>query len=230
MYKYLAALVILFAIFFLYVHITKITTANNHLDILQVHDPDPELAYELLGNNQPIVFQRELEFWKDFNKLLGQPLETIKNEISTHPEINYSTSIKMNLEPYNLPLSYDWIIDIRTIVLDDTNGIFFIKQSNYLQMFGCVAGQFRIIITPPDQSPKLEPFTNYVSSKDATGMLDAQPMELNYIEIIVRVGNLVYIPWGWHYFIYRPNTGDGDGKCVILDCLNKSAINLLQLF
>jgi len=55
-------------------------------------------------------------------------------------------------------------------------------------------------------------------------MLDAQPMELNYIEIIVREGNLIYIPWGWHYFTYKPITLEGE--CVILDCLNKSAINL----
>jgi len=197
---------------------------NIHLDILQAHDPVPELSYELLGHNQPIVFQRELEFWKDFNKLLGQPLENIKAQITSQPEKNYSTSIKINLEPYNLPLSYDWLIDIRPIILDDTNGIFFIKQSNYLQMFGCISGQLRIIITPPDQSPQLEPFINYVSSKDATKMLDAQPMELNYIEIIVRVGNLVYIPWGWHYFIYRPSTHNGES--IILDCLNKSAINI----
>lgn len=224
MYKYLVALVIVFIIFFLYVHISKITTVNNNLDILQVHDPDPELAYELLGHNQPIVFQRELEFWKDFNKLLNQPIENIKIQITSNPEMNYSTSIKMNLEPYNLPMSYDWLIDIRPIVLDDTNGIFFIKQVNYLQMFGCISGQFRIIIAPPDQSGKLEPFTNYVSSNDATKMLDAQPMDLNYIEIIVRVGNLVYIPWGWHYFIYRPSTHNSNS--VILDCLNKSAINI----
>jgi hypothetical protein len=226
MYKYLAALVILFIIFFFYVHINKITTINNHLDILQVHDPDPDLAYELLGHNQPVVFQRELAFWKEFNKLLGQPLEVIKTTISSHPELDYSTSIKTNLEPYNLPLSYDWLIDIRPVLLDDSNGIFFVKQMNYLQMFACVSGQFRIIIAPPDQGPgKLEPFKNNVSSKDATAMLDAQPLELNYIEIIVREANLVYIPWGWHYFIYKPTTLDEE--CVLLDCLNKSAINII---
>lgn len=226
MYKYLATLIILAFIFFFYVHITKITNVNNHLDILQVHDPEPELAYELLGNNQPIVFQRELAYWKDFNKLLGRPLGDIKTSITSQSEINYSTSIKTNLEPFNLPLSYDWLIDIRPIILDDTSGIFFIKQVNYLQMFGCVSGQFRIIITPPVQSSKLEPFTNHVSKKDATKILDAQPIELNYIEIIIRKSNMIYIPWGWHYFIYRSSTSNGE-ESIILDCLNKSVINLL---
>ena len=223
MYKYLACLVILFLIFFIYIHLTKLTTPNNHLDILQVHDPDPTLAYELLGHNQPIVFQKELAFWKHFNKLLGRSLTDIKQEIATHSETDFSTSIKVNLEPYNLPLSYDWAIDIRGVSIDDSAGVFFVKQSNYLQMFGCVSGMFRIIITPPNQSHFLEPFKNLVSSKDATPILDAQPMELNYIEIVVRQGNLVYIPYNWHYYIYRPTTTE---ETVIVDCLNKSMLNV----
>lgn len=223
-FRYLAALIILFIIFFLYVHIIKLKTENNNLDIIQVHDPDPDLAYDLISHNQPIVLQKEMAFWKDFNKLLGQPLASIKQSISEHPEIDYSTSIKMNLEPYNLPISYDWLIDIRQAALDDSTGIFFVKQTNYLQAFGCVTGQFRIIITPPDQSPKLEPFTNNVSTVDSTKLLDAQPMELNYIEIIVRQSNLIYIPYGWHYFIYNPGASSST-ECVIVDCINKSILN-----
>jgi len=225
MYPYIASLVILFIIFFIYVHISKITSINNQLDILQVFDPDTELAFELLSQNQPIVFQKELAFWKDFNKLLGQPIDYIKNQIISQPEINYSTSIKINLEPYNLPLSYDWLIDIRSVVIDDSNGIFFVKQTNYLQMFGCISNIFHIIITPPNQSSKLEPFINNVSSKDVSAMLNNEPIELNYIEIIVREGNLIYIPWGWYYFIYHPTQNTNES--VILDCINKSAINLL---
>lgn len=231
MYKYLVALIILFIIFFVYIHIAKITSINNKLDILQVFDPDPDLAYELLEHNQPIIFQRELIFWKNFNTLLGQSLNDIKALITSHPEMDYSTSIKLNLEPYNLPLSYDWEIDIREIILDDTNGIFFIKQNNYLQMFGCISGSFNIIVIPPNQSKKLDPFSNYVSSKDASIMLNAEPLDLNYIEIIIREGNLIYIPWGWCYFIYRPvntinNNNENKDKSIILDCLNKSVINI----
>jgi hypothetical protein len=228
MFRYLASLFILFIIFFLYVHVIKLKTDNNHLNIIQVHDPDPDLAYELLSHNQPIILQKELAFWKDFNKLLGKSLATIKQSISEHPQIDYSTSIKMNLEPYNLPLSYDWLIDIRQVSLDDSNGIFFIKQTNYLQVFGCVTGQFRIIITPPDQSPKLIPFINNVSSVDSSKLLDSQPMELNYIEIIIRQSNLIYIPYGWHYFIYNPaaSNTESSSECVIVDCINKSILNL----
>ena len=35
--------------------------------------------------------------------------------------------------------------------------------------------------------------------------LDKDPMEINFIEIVVRKGNLIYIPWNWLYFIYKPS-------------------------
>lgn len=233
MLKYIGCLIVLFIIFFCYCHINRIKTINNTLNILQVSDPDPELAYELFENHQPIVFQRELYFWKEFNKLLDKSLSEIKDTISTSTNsinssnnsvINYTEIIKTNLEPYNLPLSYDWSIDIRNIVLDDKNGIFFVQQKNYLQCFGCVSGEFRIIITPPDQLSKLEPITNNVSSIDATVLLDKEPMELNFIEIIVRKGNLIYIPWNWLYFIYKPSHIQ---ETVIIDCLNNSVISVI---
>lgn len=224
MIKYIACLIILLIIVFFYIHISKLTKINNHLDILQVHDPDPSLAYELLSHNQPIVFQKELAFWKEFNQFLGQTLSNIKTLISAQPINDYSKSIKANLEPYNLPLSYDWAIDIRTVLIDDKNGIFFIKQSNYLQLFGCVSSIFHIIIAPPDQKQYLEPFKNLVSSKDSTELLNAEPLKLNYIEIVVRQGNLIYIPYGWHYFIYHPSITSTKEETVIIDCLNKSIL------
>lgn len=224
MFKYIGCLIVLFIIFFCYCHIDRLKTINNTLNILQVSDPNPELAYELFENHQPIVFQRELFFWKEFNKLLDKSLSNIKEIISTNKTINYTEIIKTNLEPYNLPLSYDWLIDIRNIVLDDKNGIFFIQQKNYLQCFGCVSGEFRIIITPPDQLSKLEPITNQVSSTDATTLLEKEPIELNFIEIIIRKGNLIYIPWNWLYFIYKPYQIQ---ETVIIDCLNNSVISII---
>lgn len=224
MLKYIGCLIVLFIIFFCYCHINRLKTINNTLNILQVSDPNPELAYELFENHQPIVFQRELYFWKEFNKLLDKSLSEIKDIISTNSAINYTEIIKSNLEPYNLPLSYDWLIDIRNIILDDKNGIFFVQQKNYLQCFGCVSGEFRIIITPPDQLSKLEPFVNQVSSTDATSLLEKEPMELNFIEIIIRKGNLIYIPWNWLYFIYKPSQIQ---ETVIIDCLNNSVISII---
>ena len=201
---------------------SRLKIINNELKILQVSDPDVDIAYELFNSHQPIVFQKELLFWKEFNTFIGKSLSDINTTISTNTTTHYSNYIKNNLEIYNLPLSYDWNIDIRNIILNESSAIFFIKQNNYLQVFGFVSGEMRIIITPPDQTHIVQPFINMVSTIDATSILDKEPMEINYIEIIVREGNMIYIPYSWLYYIYK--TTD---ECVIVDCINQSVFNYL---
>jgi hypothetical protein len=222
--RYISSLFILFIIFFIYCHISRIKTINNELKILQVSDPDTDITYELFTHHQPIVFQKELLFWKEFNKFIGKPLSEINNSITTNKHIHYSDYVKNNIELYNLPLSYDWNIDIRNVILDNTSAIFFIQQTNYLQLIGCVSGEMRIIIAPPNQSNIVQPFINMVSNIDATSLLDKEPMEMNFIEIIVREGNMIYIPYHWIYFIYNGNTTN---ECVIIDCINQSVLNIL---
>ena len=222
-FKYISSLLILFIIFFIYCHISRLKQINNELNILQVSDLDSNIAYELFNSNQPIIFQKELLYWKEFNKLVGKSLNNINTAITTNTNIKYSDYIKNNIELYNLPLSYDWNIDIRNIILNESSAIFFIKQNNYMQLFGCVSGELRVIIAPPNQSNIIEPFINMVSTIDATSILDKEPMELNFIEIIVREGNMIYIPYNWIYFLYKINTNE----CVIVDCINQSVLNYI---
>jgi hypothetical protein len=227
MLNYICAIIIIFIVFFFYCHISRVKTLNNDLNILQIGDTDPEVLYDLLSKHQPIVYQREIYAWKYFNKLIGQPLDIIKNTIATSTEINYADVIKINLEPNNLPLSYDWNIDIRNVVLNETSSIFFIRQLNYMQLFGCVKGEIRIIISPPNQSAFFGSFINSVSSLDATQLLDKDPMEVNFIEIIIRTGNMIYIPYGWHYFIYKNTKTPNNDETILIDCLNKSMLNYM---
>jgi len=222
--KYISSLLILFIVFFIYCHISKLKIINNELKILQVSDPDDTIVYELFNNHQPIIFQKELLFWKEFNKFIGRSLNDINNDILTNTNIQYSNYIKNNLEMYNLPLSYDWNIDIRNIILNSTSAIFFIQQNNYLQFFGCISGEMRVIIAPKDQTYIIQPFINMVSSIDASSILDKDPIVMNYIEIIVREGNMIYIPYNWLYFIYNNNNNN---ECVIVDCINQSVLNII---
>ena len=222
--QYITALIIVLLILFSYCHISRLKTLNNELKILQVVDPDADMVYDLLDKHQPIVFQKEIFYWKEFNHLIGKSLTDIKNTISINKTINYSEYIKNNIDLYNLSLSYDWNIDIKNILLDDKSAIFFNKQNNYMQLFGCVSGEMRVIITKPDQCSLLNPFINMVSSIDATSLLDTEPMVLNYIEIIVRQGNMIYIPWGWCYYIYKIQNTE---ECVVVDCINKSFLSLI---
>lgn len=225
MISYIITLLILFIIFFLYCHIARLQSVNNELRILQVGDSTPELIYELLQKQLPIVYQREIYAWKKFNKLIGLPLNEIQiiinNSKNINDEMNYHEIIKNNLEPNNLPLSYDWDIDIKNVVLDNKAGIFFIKQNNYMQIFGCVTGEFRIIISPPSQSKHFGNFINNVSNINATPLLEKQPIEIEFLEIIIRAGNMIYIPYNWHYFIYNNITTE----TILIDCINKSPLS-----
>ena len=222
--QYITSFIILFIILFSYCHISRLKTLNNDLKILQSIDPDADMVYELLDKHQPLIIQKEIFYWKEFNHLIGNPLNDIKNIISENSKINYSEYVKNNIDIYNLPLSYDWNIDIRNVILNNKSAIFFTKQNNYMQLFGCVTGEMRIIITASDQSKMLEPFVNMVSTIDATQILNKEPMELNYIEIIIRQGNIIYIPWGWFYFIYKSNANE---ECVIVDCINNSVLSFI---
>ena len=224
-FYYITLFIIIIIILFSYCHITKLKKLNNELKILQIIDPDSEMIYNLLENHQPIILQKEIFYWKEFNKLLGMSLIDIKNNMNTKPEINYSEYIKNNIYLCNLPLSYDWNIDIRNVLLDEKSAIFFIKQNNYMQLFGCVSGTMRVIIATPDQSKIIGPYKNMVSTIDATNILNKDPMELNYIEIIIRQGNVIYIPYGWCYFIYSNNISNEE--CVIVDCINKSLLAIV---
>lgn len=226
MISYIFSFIIIFITFFLYCHISRLKSVNNELRILQIGDSTPDLIFELLQQQLPIIYQRELYAWKRFNKLIGLPLNNIQLSINNSKnldnEIEYSDSIKKNLEPNNLPLSYDWDIDIKNVILDDTSAIFFIKQTNYMQLFGCVTGEFRIIISPPSQSHHFGNFINNVSNVNAIPLLEKNPIELEFLEIIVRAGNMIYVPYGWHYFIYKNNK---DIETVIIDCINKSILS-----
>jgi hypothetical protein len=222
--NYVTAFIILFIILFSYCHVSRLKTINNELKILQSIDPDADMVYELLDKHQPLIIQKEIFYWKEFNHLIGNSLSDIKNIIAENTQINYSEYIKNNIDVYNLPLSYDWNIDIRNVILNDKSAIFFTKQNNYMQLFGCVTGEMRIIITPPDQCKLLEPFVKMVSTIDATLILNKEPMELNYIEIIIRQGNIIYIPWSWSYFIYKSNAIE---ECVIVDCINNSVLSFM---
>ena len=222
--NYISLFIILIIILFGYCHISKLKTINNELKILQTNDPDFDIVYTLLEHHQPIVLQKEIFYWKEFNTLIGESLSNINSIINTNTTINYSEYIKNNINLYNLPLSYDWNIDIRNVTLDSKSAIFFIKQNNYMQLFGCVSGEMRVIITPPDQSKIIGPFKNLVSTIDSTELLNKDPFELNYIEIIIRQGNVIYIPYDWFYFIYNNNAHE---ECIIIDCINNSLLSFI---
>ena len=75
--NYISLFIILIIVLFSYCHISKLKTLNNELKILQTVDPDFDIVFNLLEKHQPIVLQKEIFYWKEFNNLIGESLVNI---------------------------------------------------------------------------------------------------------------------------------------------------------
>ena len=201
---------------------------NNEMTLLQIYDPDPENLFNLYNNNLPIIIQSELQNWEGFSELLGLNYDLIKSVINENLE-DILTIIKGNLQFHNNIFSYDWNIDIKKINFNYDSPIFMIQQNNLLQLFSTITGEVRIILMNPDHHSKLGNFKNNVSDKDIKDEINKPDTKLDFIEIILREGNMIYIPYGWHYFIYGNHMiNDNNDETIILDCINLSLINHLK--
>ncbi len=232
--NYIFGVIFILCCIFIVILITQrniYTKKNNDMNILQVFDPDPDTLFDLYQQGLPTIIQKELQNWDGIDLLLGLDYNTIKTTVQDHMN-DVLTIIKGNLQFHNNVLSYDWKIDLTLVETNINSPIFPVRQANILQLFATVTGETRIILFSPDMEKELEPFTNNVSSVDIKSELEKDDTKMNFIEIVVREGNLIYIPYGWHYFIYG-NHIDLDGEeqiqtneTVILDCINKSLVEL----
>lgn len=211
------------------------TKKNNEMNILQVYDPDPEAIFNLYKKGLPIITQSELQEWDGFDMLVGIDYSTIK-EIVTENMSDILTIVKGNLQFHNNILSYDWKIDITKIPFDINSPIYVIEQKNLIQLFSTISGEARIILFSPKNKPHFGNFKNNVSDTDIKNEIEKDNTTLDFIEIILREGNMIYIPFGWYYFIYGNHiklNGDNDenefNETIILNCINKSLLDITPI-
>lgn len=232
--NYIFGVVFLLCCIFIVILITQCnvyTKKENEMNILQVFDPDPDTLFELYQRGLPIIIQKELQNWDGIDLLIGLDYDTIKTTVQENMK-DVLSIIKGNLQFHNNVLSYDWKIDLTMVDMDINSPIFPIKQVNIIQLFATVTGETRVILFSPNMETYLEPFTNNVSSVDIKSEIEKDDTKINFIEIVLREGNILYIPYGWHYFIYGNHLDlDNDeseqiGETVILDCINKSLVEL----
>jgi hypothetical protein len=120
-----------------------------------------------------------------------------------------------------------WNINFQEIVYTFNSPIYIVQEINYLHLIANITGEIRIILIPPNEHEKLGKFNNNVSVNDLTGLLNQENPNFEFIEIIVRQGNMVYIPYLWYYFIYKAEFEDKDNQTTILNMVNKSWLNLI---
>ena len=232
--NYLFGVIFLLCCVFIVIIITQRninTKKNNEMNMLQVFDPDPDTLFDLYQQGLPIIIQKELQNWDGIDLLLGLDYETLKTTVQDNIE-DILTIVKGNLQFHNNILSYDWKIDITLVDTDIKSPIFPVRQVNLLQLFATITGEARIVLFAPQIEKHLTPFTNNVSSIDIKHEIEKDNTELEFIEVVLREGNLIYIPYGWFYFIYGNNIDldtiedEQHRETIVLDCINKSIIDL----
>lgn len=217
------SIIIVIALAFLlvshYIAYSRISTAE--LRILQSEHPMPDVIESMMDQKLPIIFLYELELWDGVDEMIGHTSTDIA-EVMKDNTVLINNIKKIYLKPYTLPLTKDWIINLKTQsdVWDklptkpqlQTAYNYLLANLTGLMMVCLISPKHRDIIDK--QGPDAD-FKQALATPDAGGGID-------YITIPIRPSNMLSIPFGWYYYIY---CGQADSYCTYLEMTNKTWFN-----
>ena len=218
----IASLIIIFAIS----QKRYATQTNNSINIIQVNLPESDLLFELYYDKSPIIFQHELDDWDGISALLGRNFQEITTIVEENRE-DVLSIVKGYLQFHEPLLSMNWNVNFQEIIYTFNSPIFMIKETNYLHLIGNITGEIRIILIPPNEYSKLGKFNNNVSEQDITELLNQDSPPFEFIEVVLREGNMIYVPYSWHYFIYKAEFEGSENQTTMLNMINKSWLELI---
>jgi hypothetical protein len=223
MIKYIIALFIFLLIFIFISHNINNKRINTELNIQQTEHPDINMISLLQGKKLPTVYLYELELWEGFDLLIGEEYETIKEVLDNKEAFN---KLKYYLQPFNLPLTTKWDISFHKTE-EGWNDLppQPIKELSYNHLIANFSGLMMLCLFNPSpenleilnfdlRNPEWPNIKEILSNEETT-------QKLEYIIIPIRPSNMVYIPYGWYYWLYN---GIDDKYCCYLDCKNKSLV------
>lgn len=225
--KYILLILAILFIFFIICHIRVLKKVNTNVNILQTDNMDK--IQDLLVQKYPTIFSDMLYEWQEIAEIFDKTIEEINSIINNIP--HFTKMLKSNLNYYSLPLSLDWKFNITERGFNNTEH-YFKLQEQYRYMICQITGSQRIYIASPNQSKFMNSitddnthsFNNIRSSIDFWKEKETNETEfknVEYIEIILREGNILSIPNGWWYLqkVEEP--------CLVLECYNKSLLNFI---
>jgi hypothetical protein len=235
MYIYLIILAIILTFLLShYLNYTKIN-ATGGIDIQQTEQPAPAVIDKMLATKLPSIFMYEIELWDGFDLLIGYPYDVISTVFKDNKELVKILKSEY-LAPFALPLTRDWQIGLNNLTatwatLTDKP----IREKHYNHLIANFSGLLMVCLIHPNSGKQVEtyknsgeiPFTKHLETQSSdittnTPITDneiTEPQYINYLTIPVRPGHVMYIPYGWYYYIYcgQENTG-----CVYMDLVNKT--------
>lgn len=192
-------------------------TINTELKIQQMEHPDTETIMYLQNKKLPTIYIDEIGSWEGIDLLIGQEYDII-NEIINDKTV--MTNIKNYIKPFSLSFTKSWDINlVKNINNWENLPNQPIKQNNINHYIATLSGLTMILlINPSDENNKIinnnENIKNLLSDEENSEKID-------YIIIPLRLSNMIYIPYGWYYWIYN---GLNDKYCCYLELNNKLMI------
>ena len=219
----------------IYCYISNLNKISTDIAILQKDNPTEGDIQDLLVQKQPTIFADVLYDWEAVAEIFDMPIDLITELLAAKPFIQLLTS---HLEPYSLLFSRGWKFQATERSPDPENPYehYFRLESHHRHFIAQITGIQRIYIASPNQTTFLTPveieansitnsITNSISINKTRCTVDfynetetaKEPFnKLQYIEIVLREGNMLYIPRGWWYL----QTVEAPG--IVLEAVNES--------
>jgi hypothetical protein len=223
---YVSIIIILFFGILIYCYISNLNKINTSVEILQKDNPSDSEIQDLLVQKQPTIFADVLYEWVPIAEIFDVPLDLIKELLAAKPFIQL---LEKELSPYSLLFSRGWKYYPVDKTPEHNSDRYFHLESNHRHMIAQITGIQRILIASPNQTTFLTPvkFTDTDTSlinkticdvdfTDEVAITKEPFSKLQYIEIVLREGNLLYIPRGWWYLQRVEEPG------LVLEVVNES--------
>lgn len=218
----LLLLIILILVIFV-TYIRNLTKINDSLEILQLNQESTfDTIQKTLSYKLPTVFKGVLYDCDPICDIFDLTLESIW-ELSNPKYPYFKKLLTAFLSPYSLPFSNNWEYSFNETYRRDNNNhsnypqathkpqyYTFIKEDHHRHFICQITGKQRIYLANPTQGKNIkarQEKTHYHNTRfnNSFNFFNKNDREkdpyknIKYIEIILREGNMIYIPKGWYY-------------------------------
>ena len=188
---------------------------NDILKINQAEHPDANVINLLINKKLPTIFIDEISLWEGIDLMIGLEYNEIK-KLLKNKKIN--NIIKTYLKPFTLPFTMSWNINLtKNITTWETLPNKPKYQSNINYYIASLSGLCMIILFNPSKE-NIDLIND--NEKNIKNILanENNNTKIDYITIPLRLANMIYIPYGWWYYIYN---GANNKYCTYLELNNK---------
>lgn len=218
-YVYLIIFAIIFTFLISHYMNYKYINMDSGINIQQTEHPSQEVIYKMMSTKLPCIFMYEIELWDGYDLLIGHPYEVISDVLLNNKEL-ITTLKKEYLAPFNLSLTKDWKVNLikQHLTWDELTAAP-TKESGFNHLVANYTGLMMVCLIHPKHSNIISNFQTKHPELTFTKFLEqhGETNNIEYLTLPVRPGHVLYIPYGWYYYLY---CGQADSYCTYMDLYN----------